>query len=462
MNHPRFYKDKSVLVLGLAKSGQAAAKLFHQYGAKVTINDRKERESCPEAESLEALGITVICGGHPPDLIHPELALIVKNPGIPYKIPPIKRALDIGIEIITEIEVAYHISAAPMIGITGSNGKTTTTSLIGEILSADYQSPIVAGNIGTPLCEVAQEAHANQWIVAELSSFQLKGIREFKPKISCLLNIYETHLDYHVTLEDYVESKKNLFKNQSSDEIAVLNWDDETCRNIAKEIQADILPISTKKQLDYGVYINDHKIIYKDKEGLTHFIIDTSSLGVGVRHNQENALAATAVAIAAKTELSVISDVLQQFKGIEHRLEFVASKDGIDYYNDSKATNPTATNKALEAFGNNVILIAGGLDRGSDYMELESQFSLKIKGLVTLGETRQKIKKVAESAGVQSVRSVEKYLNENDAINQAVIYAKEMSRDGDVILLSPACASWDMFKTFEDRGRMFKEAVHNL
>ncbi|NDI33667.1 UDP-N-acetylmuramoyl-L-alanine--D-glutamate ligase [Chengkuizengella sediminis] len=462
MEHPSFYKDKTVLVLGLAKSGQAAAQLFQEYGANVIINDKKEKEFCPEAEALEALGITVICGGHPPDLIHSDITLVVKNPGIPYHVPLIQKAIEMEIEVVTEIEVAYHISEAPMIGITGSNGKTTTTSIVGDILSAANQLPIVAGNIGTPLCEVAKDAKSNQWIVAELSSFQLKGIRQFKPKISCLLNIYETHLDYHRTLEDYIESKKNLFKNQTIEDIAVVNWDDEICRNLAKEIEATVLPISSKKQLEYGVYISKGKIVYKDNNGIEHFIIETQSLGVGVKHNQENALSAAAIAIAANTELKVIRGVLEHFNGIEHRLEFVAFKDGIEFYNDSKATNPTATNKALEAFEENVILIAGGLDRGSDYMELLPLFKTRIKALVTLGETREKLKKIAELAEINFFQSVETYQNENDAMNQAVILSKQIAGKGDVVLLSPASASWDMFKTFEERGRMFKEAVHNL
>ncbi|MFS1513472.1 UDP-N-acetylmuramoyl-L-alanine--D-glutamate ligase [Chengkuizengella sp. SCS-71B] len=462
MKHPSFYKDKTVLVLGLAKSGQAAAQIFYEYGANVIINDKKEKKYCPEADELEALGITVICGGHPKELIHSDITLIVKNPGIPYHVPLIQKAIEMEIEIVTEVEVAYHISEAPMIGITGSNGKTTTTSIVGDILSAANQLPIVAGNIGTPLCEVAKDAKSNQWIVAELSSFQLKGIRQFKPKISCLLNLYETHLDYHLTLEDYIESKKNLFRNQSAEDIAVLNWDDEICRNIAKEIEASILPISSKKELEYGVYISKGKIVYRDNNGVEHFIIETQSLGMGVRHNKENALSAAAIAIAVNTDIKIIRGVLEHFNGIEHRLEFVADKDGIEFYNDSKATNPTATNKALEAFEKNVILIAGGLDRGSNYMELLPLFKTRIKGLVTLGETREKLKKIAELAEIKSFRSVETYQNENDAMNQAVILSEQMAGAGDVVLLSPACASWDMFKTFEERGRMFKEAVHNL
>ncbi|NBI29421.1 UDP-N-acetylmuramoyl-L-alanine--D-glutamate ligase [Chengkuizengella marina] len=462
MKHPSFYKDKTVLVLGLAKSGQAAAQLFREYGANVIINDKKEKKFCPEAEALEALGIPVICGGHPPDLIHSNIALIVKNPGIPYHVPLIQKAIQKEIEIVTEIEVAYHISAAPMIGITGSNGKTTTTSIVGDILSAANQMPIVAGNIGTPLCEVAKDAESNQWIVAELSSFQLKGIGQFKPKISCLLNIYETHLDYHLNLEDYIKSKKNLFKNQTAEDIAVVNWDDEICRNIAKSIEATILPISSKKRLEYGVYISKGNIVYKDTNGVEHSIMETQSLGVGVKHNQENALSAAAIAIAVNIDMEVIRSVLEHFNGIEHRLEFVANKGGIEFYNDSKATNPTATNKALEAFKKNVILIAGGLDRGSDYMELLPLFKNKIKGLVTLGETREKLNKIAELAEIKYLHSVEAYENEKDAMNQAVSLSEKIAREGDVILLSPACASWDMFKTFEERGRMFKEAVHNL
>lgn len=473
MNHPQAYRNKEVVVLGLAKSGYAVAKVFHQYGAKVIVNDVKKREDCPEADALEASGISVICGEHPDSLIHSNVALVVKNPGIRYSIPPVVKAGELGIEVVTEVEVAFHLTRAPILGITGSNGKTTTTTWIGKMLGEAGMSPVVAGNIGTPLCEAAVHTDEDQWLVVELSSFQLKGTKDFAPRIACLLNICETHLDYHGTMEDYIESKAKLFDNQTESDTAVLNWDDPICRSLAEtRIHSKVLPFSVHRTLPYGVYAETENsesgpegsswMLYSDGGGNKHRIVRLEELGLPGLFNAENALAAAAAAIAAGADLDSIRQALIQFRGVEHRLEWVRELNGVAIYNNSKATNPLATIKAMEAFTQPVVWIGGGLDRGSDFSGILSQFSRQIKAVVALGETRQKIMNAARETGINRVYSVDNAKNNDGVIAEAVRTAYAFAEPGDVILFSPSCASWDMFASYEERGRMFKESVHNL
>ncbi|HAF99898.1 UDP-N-acetylmuramoyl-L-alanine--D-glutamate ligase [Paenibacillus lactis] len=477
MKHPDEYRGKTVVVLGLARSGVQVAKVLHKAGAEVTVNDRKEREQCPEASELEALGISVICGGHPDDLIHPGVALLVKNPGIPYSVPPVQNAMELGVPVVTEVEVAYHICAAPMIGITGSNGKTTTTTWVGQLLEDAGLSPIVAGNIGTPLSEAAQEANPDNWMVVELSSFQLKGTEDFRPRIAALLNIAETHLDYHGGMDDYIASKAKLFANQTADDTAVLNWDDPVCRSLVPYIKARILPFSMNEVLREGVYVMppygaegqmpggeepERTVVYTDEKGFTHEIIRVENIGLPGRFNVGNALAASAIAITAGVSPDRLEPVLSSFRGVEHRLEFVDERDGIAYYNNSKATNSKATNMALTSFKEPIVLIAGGLDRGSDYEELVPSLRERVKAVVLLGQTKEKIAAAAEKAGLKQIILVDNGKDAADTLTMAVQEAARLAEPGDIVLLSPACASWDMFPSFEVRGRIFKEAVHNL
>lgn len=473
MKHPDLYRDQEVVVLGLAKSGVQVAKVLHERGAVVTVNDRKERDQSPEASELESLGISVICGGHPDSLIHEGVQLLVKNPGIPYSAPPVQQALERGIEVVTEVEVAYHLCAAPMIGITGSNGKTTTTTWVGHMLEAAGMRPIVAGNIGTPLSEAAQEAYADNWMVVELSSFQLKGTVDFRPKIAALLNVAETHLDYHGGMDDYVASKSKLFANQGPEDTAVLNWDDPVCRELVPYLKAGILPFSMTEELVQGIFVrpsfvpgteDEQKrvIIYRDYTETETEIAAVDSIGLPGRFNVGNALAACGIAIAAGADPAVLGGVLASFRGVEHRLEYVADKAGAAYYNNSKATNSKATSMALGSFRQPVILIAGGLDRGSDYMELLPVLGGNVKALVALGQTRDKLAAVAGLAGVKTVISVDNGDSAAAVLQEAVREAAALAEAGDVVLLSPACASWDMFTSYEERGRIFKEAVHNL
>ncbi|WP_379143482.1 UDP-N-acetylmuramoyl-L-alanine--D-glutamate ligase [Paenibacillus sp. sgz500992] len=473
MKHPDMYRGEEVVVLGLAKSGVQVAKVLHERGAVVTVNDKKERDQSPEASELESLGISVICGGHPEGLIHSGVSLVVKNPGIPYTVPPVQQALQLGIEVVTEVEVAYRLCAAPMIGITGSNGKTTTTTWVGRMLEAAGMKPIVAGNIGTPLSQAALEADEDNWMVVELSSFQLKGTETFRPKVGALLNVAETHLDYHGDMDDYVASKAKLFANQGPSDTAVLNWDDPVCRGLVPYIKGSILPFSMTEELVQGIFVrpsfvpdteDDHNrvIIYRDYSESETEIATVDSIGLPGRFNVENALAACGIAIAAGAAPEGLGAVLASFRGVEHRLEYVADKAGAAYYNNSKATNSKATSMALASFREPIVLIAGGLDRGSDYMELLPVLSGNVKGLVVLGQTKDKLASVAQMAGVKRIISVDNGESAAAVLQEAVREASALAEEGDVVLLSPACASWDMFTSYEERGRIFKEAVHNL
>jgi len=481
------YRGRKVIVLGLARSGVAAAKLFHGIGADVVANDNKPREACPEAEELEALGISVVCGGHPDGLVDGSIALLVKNPGIPYTAPPVAEAERIGVEIVTEVEVAGQISAAPIIGITGSNGKTTTTTMVGALLEAAGLHPLVAGNIGRPLSEAAGEVRPDGWLVAELSSFQLKGTRDFRPRIACLLNLAETHLDYHGTMADYVGSKEKLFANQTADDIAVYNADHPGCAAMSERFAARKLAFSLLSPLPAGVYVDppyssvrpseaetdedegaaaeentDRWIVHRGFDGSERRILRVRELGVPGRHNAANAMAAIAIALAAGADPALLAEPLRAIRGVEHRLEYVGKLGGVHYYNDSKATNPMATTMSVLSLPSPLILIAGGLDRGSDYLELLPIFRSRLKGLVALGETRGKLGKVAQAAGLDKVILVEPDHDAESTLRRAVEAAAAMAQSGDTVLLSPACASWDMFASFEDRGRMFKQSAHTL
>jgi UDP-N-acetylmuramoylalanine--D-glutamate ligase len=444
------YQNKNVLILGLAKSGFAAAKLLHELGAKVTVNDQKPFEENEAAQRLEEMGIRVICGSHPLELLDEPFDLMVKNPGIPYYNPLVAKAMEKGIPIITEVELAYQISEAPFIGITGSNGKTTTTTLIYEMLKEGGKQPLIAGNIGTVACEVAKEASSENWIVTELSSFQLMGIIDFQPKISVLLNIFNAHLDYHGTKEEYAKAKGNLFKNQTNDDFTVVNADDETVMKLVQSSNAAKVFFSATQRLQSGAWI-ENGIIYFNGEK----IIETKDIALPGMHNLENILAAISAAKLAGVDNDAITRVLKTFTGVKHRLQFVEEVNGRKFYNDSKATNILATQKALSAFENDsIILLAGGLDRGNEFDEL-IPYLKNVKAMILFGQTARKLERVAKEAGIEMIEHV-------DNVEKAVPIAYELSQPGDVILLSPACASWDQYKTFEQRGDIFIGAVHKL
>ncbi|MNJ42066.1 UDP-N-acetylmuramoylalanine--D-glutamate ligase [compost metagenome] len=416
----------------------------------------------------------MICGGHPDDLIHEGIKLVVKNPGIPYSAPPIVQALALNIDVLTEVEIAYELCVAPMIGITGSNGKTTTTTWVGKMLEVAGKNPIVAGNIGTPLCEAAEYATEDNWMVAELSSFQLKGTVNFAPRVGALLNLAETHLDYHGTMEDYVQSKQKLFANQGAGDVAVLNADDPVCQDLLPSLKSKVILFSMLQQLEQeSVYVKpaylpeaqDDKIrhvVYRDEIGLEQEIVAVDEIGLPGRFNVENALAAIAISIAAGVNPTDLKEPLMSFRGVEHRLEYVETKADVAYYNNSKATNAKATIMALGALKEPIVLIAGGLDRGSDYMELLPFLENNVKAVVALGQTKEKIATVAKKAGLTKIHLVDTEGSAAETLQNATYQAAKLAQAGDVVLLSPACASWDMFTSYEERGRIFKEAVHTL
>jgi UDP-N-acetylmuramoylalanine--D-glutamate ligase len=445
----QLYKNQYVLVLGLAKSGFAAAKLLHQLGARVIVNDVLPLGENETAQSLQALGIRVICGEHPLSLVDDSLFAIVKNPGIPYSNPLIVKAKEQNIPILTEIELAYQISEAPFIGITGSNGKTTTTTLVYEMLMAGKETPILAGNIGTVACEVVQEATPTDLIVTELSSFQLLGVQTFRPRISVFLNLFEAHLDYHGTKEEYGKAKANIFMQQTENEFAVLNADDLELGALASQSKAEKIYFSTMKELPDGACISNGFIQFHGEN-----IMKVEEVALPGQHNLENILAAVSVAKLLGISNDPIITVLRTFTGVKHRLQFVCSVNDRLFYNDSKATNILATKKALSAFAQPTILLAGGLDRGNEFDELIPYLD-HVKALVTFGQTAEKLIRVGKGAGIKMIEHV-------DNVEHAVSVAYGLSKPNDVILLSPACASWDQYKTFEVRGDIFVEAVHRL
>ena len=446
------YENKKVLVLGLAKSGVSAAKLLHELGALVTVNDGKPFDENPEAQELLSLGIKVITGSHPIELLDEEFSLMVKNPGIPYSHPLVAKAQEMGIPVITEVELAYEVAECPIIGITGTNGKTTTTTMTGLLLNAGADQGIarLAGNIGYPASGVAQEAKSEDKFVMELSSFQLMGITDFRPHIAVITNIYEAHIDYHGTRKEYVKAKWNLQKNLTEKDYLILNWNQSELQELAQRTKARVLPFSTKEVLEDGVYADDYSIYYKKEK-----IMEISELGVPGKHNVENALAAISVAKLYGISNEAIRETLHFFHGVPHRTQYVGEIQGRKFYNDSKATNILATKMALSGFETSkVVLLAGGLDRGNTFDELIP--SLKgIKAMVVFGQTKEKLMDAGKKAGIETIVTA-------DSVEQAVPLALENSTDGDVVLLSPANASWDQYPNFETRGNRFMEAVNRL
>ncbi|MBF8807683.1 MAG: UDP-N-acetylmuramoyl-L-alanine--D-glutamate ligase [Enterococcus lacertideformus] len=446
------YENKKVLVLGLAKSGFSAAKLLHELGALVTVNDGKPFDENPEAQELLSVGIKVIAGNHPIELLDEEFSLVVKNPGIPYNHPFVLKAQELDIPVITEVELAYEVAECPIIGITGTNGKTTTTTMIGLLLNAGQLSGTarLAGNIGYPASSVAQEATANDNIIMELSSFQLMGITEFHPHIAVVTNIYEAHLDYHKTREEYVKAKWHLQQNMTASDYLILNWNQEELRDLSKKTKATVVPFATQQKLNKGVYSFEGSIYYDQEK-----IMETSELGVPGVHNIENALAAISVAKLYDISNERIKETLHLFHGVPHRTQYVGTVQDRKFYNDSKATNILATKMALSGFSlEKLVLIAGGLDRGNTFDELVPSLK-EIKALIAFGETKEKLVEAGNKAGIPIIKIAEN-------AESAVPIALDLSDAGDSILLSPANASWDQYPNFEIIGERFMETVRNL
>jgi len=438
---------QNILVLGLAKSGSMAAEVLLANGKNVRVNDMKAEEENVVRELAEK-GAEVIVGSHPLHVLD-NIELLVKNPGIPYDNPIAAEAEKRNIPIVTEIELAYHLTQAPIIGITGSNGKTTTTTLINEMLKQSGCPVKMAGNIGIAATEAAIAADDEDSLVLELSSFQLQGIEDFKPHIAALLNIYEAHLDYHKTMEAYQQAKYNIFKNQTSDDYLIYNAEDPLLREAVKKAASKSVPFSVSRKCTEGVW-HDNEMIYFREEA----IITLKDIVLVGSHNLENILAAVACAKLSGATNEGIRKVLTTFTGVSHRLQYVGSVNGRRFYNDSKATNILATQKALGAFSDPTILLAGGLDRGNEFTDL-LPFMTSVKAMVVFGETKEKLKRLAEEADIQIVL-------ETDNVEEATEKAYAFSQAEDIILLSPACASWDQYHTFEERGNMFVQAVHKL
>ena len=453
MLNKKVFEHKRVLVIGLAKSGVAVAKLLLHQGSMVTVNDRIPLEENPDAKSLIEEGIRVLAGSHPVDLLEEHFDFVVKNPGIPYHNCMVEAAMKKGIPVYTEVEIAYQLLEGLLIGITGSNGKTTTTTLASLMLKESFPEREVyaAGNIGIPLSQLAEQSTKEDIYVSELSSFQLMGIDQFKPKIACIVNIFSAHLDYHGTREEYIEAKLQLTKNQTEDDYLVYNADyPELMTLIEGHTKATLVPFSRKTVLEFGACVEGDYICFNGEK-----VIPVSTIQVPGTQNVENVLAAVAISKLAGASNEGIQKAVQNFHGVKHRTQFVKEVNKRRFYNDSKATNIIATQTALRSFTNqSVVLIAGGLDRGNGFDELVPDLKA-VSGIVLYGETKEKLQEAAKVAGVPVIEIV-------NTLEEATKKAYAISKEDDIILLSPACASWDQFKSFEIRGDEFIQVVENL
>jgi len=448
---------KRVLVVGLGKSGVASALFLKSRGARVTVSDSKpEAELRNEILLLLEHGITVETGGHGERTFRGQ-DLIVVSPGVPVDAPLLVQARSMGESSVTgtiigEIELAARFLPGKIVAITGANGKTTTTSLAGEIIAAGNFSTLVGGNIGTPAISFVDEAGPSTWIVLEVSSFQLETIVEFRPRIAVILNITPDHLDRHKTFDNYVNAKARVFENQRADDFTVLNADDNTAAGLADRTRGQVVWFSRKKEVERGAIVRGRNIYFRDGQREREILpFDEVSLKGG--HNLENVLAGVSVGMLVGCQPEQIREAVRHFKGVEHRLEFVARVAGADYYNDSKATNVDATIKALESFPGNVHLILGGKDKDSDYSVLQDLLRERVKRVYTIGAAAAKIE--AQIQGATEIVHAE-------ILEKAVRLASEGAAAGDVVLLAPACASFDQFQSYEHRGRVFKETVHSL
>ncbi len=445
-------RGKRVLVVGLGKSGVASALFLKLRGARVTVSDTKtEDELRAEIPILLDHGITVETGEHGERTFHGQ-DLIVVSPGVSVDALPIVQARTSGEPIIGEIELAAQFLPGRIVAITGSNGKTTTTTLTGEILTAGGLPTLVGGNIGTPAISLVERAKPDHIIVLEVSSFQLETIQTFRPKMAVILNITPDHLDRHRTFAAYAGAKARIFENQQADDFAVLNADDPNCVALAEGIRAHICWFSRKKEVQQGASVQDGRIGFRDAGGKREIML-VSEIPLKGAHNLENVLAAICAGALMGVKPEHIRRAVQQFKAVEHRLEYVATIRGVDYYNDSKATNVDATIKALESFPANIHLILGGKDKGSDYTVLNDLLRERVKRVYTIGAAAEKIE--SHIKGAAEIVPAE-------TLDDAVRRAAAVAQAGDVVLLAPACASFDQFDNYEHRGRVFKEVVHTL
>lgn len=447
-------KNKKVLVFGSGISGIGAGKLLEQVGASVVLYDGKETldKEVLKAQLGDDTKAEIILGELSEEVME-TLDLVVMSPGVPTDLPVVLKMRDMGIPIWGEVELAYTYGKGDVLAITGTNGKTTTTALLGEIMKNYKESVFVVGNIGNPYTAAALEMREDSVAVAEMSSFQLETIHEFRPKVSAILNITPDHLNRHHTMEAYIKAKEDIAKNQTKEDTCVLNYEDEVTRKIGENVKANVLYFSSQRKLDRGIYLDDGNIIFRQDEEI--LVCNVNELKLLGTHNYENVMAAVAMAAAYGAPMEIIRRTIKEFAGVEHRIEFVREKDGVAYYNDSKGTNPDAAIKGIQAMNRPTVLIGGGYDKDSEYEEWIQAFDGKVKLLVLVGATKEKIAEAAERVGFVSYVMA-------DSFEEAVEKCIEAAKPGDAVLLSPACASWGMFKNYEERGDKFKELVNCL
>ncbi|MFN0107693.1 MAG: UDP-N-acetylmuramoyl-L-alanine--D-glutamate ligase [Blastocatellia bacterium] len=442
---------QNILVVGLARSGVAAAEFLAASGARVTVNDSKPEGELKDVDGLRAKGIAVVGGAHPRELFE-QSDLIVVSPGVPLALEPFQLARAAGVSIIGEVELAARFLRGRLVGITGSNGKTTTTTLVGELLKDAGLPTQVGGNIGTPLISLVETSTDDSVTVVELSSFQLEAVEQLHVNVALLLNITPDHLDRYDSMADYAAAKANIFRNQTTTDVAVLNADNDWAMREAEKSTARRFCFSRLTELGAGIFLRGEEIIHRSETG-DQMLLNRADIQLPGDHNVENVMAALAAGLACGASVDSMRQTVRNFKGVEHRLEFVAEIDGVKFYNDSKATNVDAAIKCLEAFAGGVIVILGGKDKGGDYSPLAPLIRERCEHVILIGAAADKIGAVLEET---------KPLHRSPTMPDAVKLGLELGRPGDVVLLAPACASFDMFDNYEHRGRVFKEAVHSL
>lgn len=448
-------KNQKVLVVGLGKSGIAALQAMLKLGARVSVQDSKPAEEVdPQLLAfLEGKDVGCYFGRDPEDMS--IFDMLILSPGVSPDLAFVKKAQELGVEIIGELEIAYRIGKGSYAAITGTNGKTTTTTLVGEIFKKAKRKTYVVGNIGVAVISKSLTAEEDSWLVTETSSFQLETIRYFKPAVSAILNLTPDHLDRHKTMENYGKAKARIFENQGEGQYLVINYDDKDCFALAKDCKATVVPFSRTEALEFGAFIQDGYLTVRDEEGREIRFCKAEELSIPGTHNLENALAAAAISYFAGIDPQVITEALISFQGVAHRLEFCGQVEGVRFVNDSKGTNPDASIKAVEAIDGGIVLIAGGYDKNSSFEELIRAFRGKVKHMVLLGKTAENIKKTAEDLGFTDSIIVK---NMEECVREGF----KLAEPGDTVLLSPACASWDMYTNFEQRGEHFKSCVDRL
>ena len=445
---------KKVLVFGSGISGIGAVKLLEDHGAEVILYDGNDKlDKVAMKEQLgDGVKAEIILGEFPEKLID-TLDIAVLSPGVPTDLPVVNAMRDKKVAVIGEVELAYAFGKGDVLAITGTNGKTTTTTLLGEIMKAYKEHTYVVGNIGNPYTVAARQMEEDAVAVAEMSSFQLESIVTFRPKVSAILNFTPDHLNRHHTMEAYVNAKKNIAKNQTAEDYCILNYEDERTREFGEHIDAQVIYFSSRQKLEKGIYLDNGNMIYKNPEEVLVCNVDELQL-LGM-HNYENYMAAVAMAAVYGVPMDIIRKVIRAFKGVEHRIEYVTEKNGVVYYNDSKGTNPDAAIKGIQAMNRRTVLLGGGYDKGSEFTEWINAFDGKVKKLILIGATKEKIAADAEKCGFHDYVFA-------DTFEEAVLLAAKTAESGEAVLLSPACASWGMFPNYEVRGDEIKRIVNSL